>query len=119
MLRQYSEKRIPPTVICCFSVCETVYEEVEVKEDTPVCKDQEEEMCFASDNGGNGICTMVKKKVCSLEKVTKTEMVPSTSCKLVEKPRAVCGPQICPVTKSKPVCEDKIKMVTFISFISF
>lgn len=92
-------------------MCETVHEEVEFEEDTPVCEDQEEEICFAPDNDSNKMCTSVKKKTCSLQKVTKSEMVPNTSCKLMEKPRAVCGPPGCPVTKAEPVCEDRTKLV--------
>lgn len=96
-----------------FVVCETLHEEVEVEEEVPVCEDLTEKLCLTPEGETKEICTDVTKKSCKVEKITKKQFVPNTSCTLMEQPRTVCGPQLCPVKKAEPVCEDRVKMVTF------
>ena len=98
---------------CLLAVCETTYEEVKITEQVPKCETEMVNHCFESPESDEKICKDVAKQVCSLEPVESVKHVPSTECKTMERPTTVCGPQHCPVTKSEPVCEDKMKMVSF------
>ena len=93
-----------------FAVCETTYDQVQVEEKVPKCELKSEKSCTTLRNGFEK-CVDYPRMACSLETETITKNMPNTTCKILEKPREICGPKPCPMTKMAPVCEDRNKMV--------
>ena len=93
------------------SVCETLYEEVKYPEEVVNCKTQSIEKCARVADGEEKKCKEIPKQVCVVKSITSVKHVPSTECKKMELPRKVCGPRLCPLVESEPVCEDRTKMV--------
>ena len=93
------------------SVCETLYEEVEYPEEEVNCETESVKRCVRAAEGEEEICQDFPKQVCKVKSITSVKHVPNTECKKMALPRKVCGPRVCPLVESEPVCEDRTKMV--------
>jgi len=105
---------IPGPEVCSTeyrSECTTRYHEHEVEEDTPVCKEEQEEKCQQVTQGytTNEECTKWPIMKCTLETKVVKKYTPESNCKKV--PFQLCGPSGCPVEPGPEQCFDKTETV--------
>jgi hypothetical protein len=97
-----------------FSVCETIYSESQVDDDIPDCHTDTEEICSKNDATGEKVCRDVAKEVCTVSQETNTKMSKQTDCN--KRPREVCGPEVCPLTRGENACNQEVKKVYIWTF---
>jgi hypothetical protein len=93
------------------AVCETVYHENQVADDVPDCHTEMGMICSKNDGTGEEVCRKVAKQVCEVAQETNTKMSKSTDCN--KRPREVCGPEVCPLTRGENSCNQEVKKVNF------
>jgi hypothetical protein len=99
-----------------FAVCETVYHENQVEDDVPDCYTDTQESCSLNEATGEEVCRDVAKEVCTVNQETNTKMSQETDCN--KRPREVCGPEVCPLTRGENDCNQEVKKVHIFTIVS-